>query len=583
MSKRKKKKEELIESENIVLSEHDKIFNSLTIDNKKTYDKLLKYIEKDNKDVDFIDVFKLKIRNDILLKTTSTKFIKLNNIKYIFEDYKYFFTFLKDKKCIPFWNDCIKNISDNIFLPLENDLIKVNDNSTFKSKSWFNTEHYITDKNLKSIEIDYNREFINETITKSRKIKLLLNRVQKKAFEKILGTYRYFYNRAISYINNYNKETKTTFYKINFIDENSIVHLNLENEENKFSMNCMRKLLKDNKPEWMDINVPSHLIDLAFKEASKNFNTCISIYKKTHKPFNLTIKTKKDNYQTFNIEKTMISKNRDSLFKNLKYKGEQVFRKIKFSESLKKYDICDSSISYNRVLKEFYLNLNYKYNPSKDKTNKKEFLENKKVCSIDPGLRCFLTTYSDNKVEKIGVDISEKIKKICKEIDIITSRIYSKDKNNKNIFLYKKRSRRNMKKALHRKIKYLKNLKEELHNKSIRHLINNYGKIIIPPFETQEMSQKFNSKISRSLYNVSFYSFKQKLLNKCKDSDIKVIIRPEYYTSKTCTKCGCLKHDLGSSKIYECKSCKTIIDRDVNGARNIMLRNYEWEISPLVQ
>ena len=76
-------------------------------------------------------------------------------------------------------------------------------------------------------------------------------------------------------------------------------------------------------------------------------------------------------------------------------------------------------------------------------------------------------------------------------------------------------------------------------------------------------------------------SFKEKLLNKCKDSDIKVIIRQEYYTSKTCTICGFLKHDLGSNKVYKCDECKTVIDRDINGARNIMLRNHEWEIPPL--
>jgi len=576
----KKKRKKSLDN-NVLLLEHDKIFyDDLLIANQNIYNKVLKYLIID-KEINFITNFKISIKNSLLLKSSVTKFIKLNNIDEITKDYKNFLIFLKDKKCIPFWNDNIKNISKNIFLPVDKNLIKIENNKTFKSKTWFNNEHYITNEVLNSIEINNNREYTNDIIIKSKKIKLLLNSCQKKALEKMIGVYRYFYNRAISYINNYNKETKQTFYKIDFKDDNSIININLENEDNIFSMYCMRKLLKDNKPNWIDINVPSHLIDLAFKEASKNFSTCISVYKKNHKPFNMTIKTKKNNYQTFNIEKTMFSKDKKTLFKTLKYDGDYVFKKIKFSENLNKYNICDSSISYNRILKEFYLNLNYNYNPSEDIKNKKENLDNKKVCSIDPGLRCFLTIYSDNKVEKIGIGINNKIEKVCNEIDILTSRIYLKDKNNKQKFFNKKRTRINMKKALHRKIKYLKNLKEELHNKSIRHLVDNYGKIILPPFETQEMSKKFNSKISRALYNVSFYSFKEKLLNKCKDSDIKVIIRQEYYTSKTCTICGFLKHDLGSNKVYKCDECKTVIDRDINGARNIMLRNHEWEIPPL--
>ena len=46
----------------------------------------------------------------------------------------------------------------------------------------------------------------------------------------------------------------------------------------------------------------------------------------------------------------------------------------------------------------------------------------------------------------------------------------------------------------------------------------------------------------------------------------------ESYTSKTCTHCGCI-NDVGSSKVYSCKSCNLVIDRDVNGARNIFIKH----------
>jgi putative transposase len=50
--------------------------------------------------------------------------------------------------------------------------------------------------------------------------------------------------------------------------------------------------------------------------------------------------------------------------------------------------------------------------------------------------------------------------------------------------------------------------------------------------------------------------------------------KEEYYTSKTCTKCGNIDYNLGNKNEYKCKKCDIILERDCNGARNIMLRNY---------
>jgi len=84
---------------------------------------------------------------------------------------------------------------------------------------------------------------------------------------------------------------------------------------------------------------------------------------------------------------------------------------------------------------------------------------------------------------------------------------------------------------------------------------------------------KLSSKISRSLLNISYYKFLQKLKSKCRETGIVLVIRPEYYTSKTCTRCGNIKKELKGEDVYECKKCGLKIDRDTNGARNIMLRN----------
>jgi len=54
----------------------------------------------------------------------------------------------------------------------------------------------------------------------------------------------------------------------------------------------------------------------------------------------------------------------------------------------------------------------------------------------------------------------------------------------------------------------------------------------------------------------------------------KVIIIDEAYTSKTCTNCGRINWKLGGNKVFKCnnKKCNIVLDRDIVGARNIIIR-----------
>jgi len=71
----------------------------------------------------------------------------------------------------------------------------------------------------------------------------------------------------------------------------------------------------------------------------------------------------------------------------------------------------------------------------------------------------------------------------------------------------------------------------------------------------------------------SFYKFKQRLLWRCKAIGKHCLIVDERFTSMTCTACGNQDYDLGGSEMYDCKHCGISIDRDVNGARNIFMKN----------
>ena len=90
---------------------------------------------------------------------------------------------------------------------------------------------------------------------------------------------------------------------------------------------------------------------------------------------------------------------------------------------------------------------------------------------------------------------------------------------------------------------------------------------------------KESSKFGRLKRNVKFvlnmlshYRFKQYLFSKGEEYDCLVKEVTEEYTSKACTKCGHLSNNYkGRTKI--CTKCNLHINRDVNGSRNILLKN----------
>ncbi len=70
-----------------------------------------------------------------------------------------------------------------------------------------------------------------------------------------------------------------------------------------------------------------------------------------------------------------------------------------------------------------------------------------------------------------------------------------------------------------------------------------------------------------------YYVFRQRLEYKCSMFNVNYKLVNERRTSKTCSNCGNYNEKLGAASMYYCKKCKCIIDRDINGARNIYIRS----------
>ncbi len=163
-----------------------------------------------------------------------------------------------------------------------------------------------------------------------------------------------------------------------------------------------------------------------------------------------------------------------------------------------------------------------------------------------------------------------RIFRLCMHLDKLVAKT-SKAANARKRYSYRRAARR-MRDRIQRLI-------TEVHCQLAKFLACNYDVVMIPSFEVSQMVRRgnrvLNAKSVRQMACWSHYRFRQRLIHKCRLHGSKVVVVNESYTSKTCSSCGYLKHDLGSAKVFRCNACKNFIDLDINGAKNILLRNHK--------
>jgi putative transposase len=197
------------------------------------------------------------------------------------------------------------------------------------------------------------------------------------------------------------------------------------------------------------------------------------------------------------------------------------------------------------------------------------------VIACDPGVRTFLTGYdpSGRVIEYGKTDIS-RIHRLCHAYDKLQSK-WTKTTH---------KHRSHMKKAGLRIQLKIRNLVDEMHKKLSLTLLMNYTTILLPKFESSQMvgrsNRRITSRTAKAMLTWSHYRFRHRLLTKSREYPwSQVVLCTEEFTSKTCTCCGHLHEKLGGNKLFACPSCEVRLDRDVNGARNILLK-YLTESSP---
>lgn len=115
-----------------------------------------------------------------------------------------------------------------------------------------------------------------------------------------------------------------------------------------------------------------------------------------------------------------------------------------------------------------------------------------------------------------------------------------------------------------------------MHYKVSSWLSKSYVQVFLTSFQASNMRSKqtrISSKTSRAMLMWSHYKFKMMLEYRMKWTGGKVVEYEEHYTTKTCSRCGRINHNITHEKVFRCLSCELTMDRGMNAAPNIFLKN----------
>lgn len=195
--------------------------------------------------------------------------------------------------------------------------------------------------------------------------------------------------------------------------------------------------------------------------------------------------------------------------------------------------------------------------------------------SIDPGVRTFATTYSQEQAAKLGESFGwNKLRPLGIKLD----KLYSKRAKLFNRWSkLPDQLREDLLRCFTKKINKLKqrrnDLVEDLHKRICYWLVTTYDFIFLPTFKVKQMTskekRKIGSKVVRSMMDLCHYKFKQMLTWMCRKYGKTLIIVNESYTTQTQSWDG-KRQKLGSEKTISDGTIR--VDRDLNAARGIFLR-----------
>ena len=451
--------------------------------------------------------------------------------------------FLRDNEKILHFQQQIKIRKNDIWLPDNNVALTKN-----ISDSWFNLDIYKSDTKQ-----SYKGKFKSKKFTNTiRSIKIHINftEEQKHIIKRWIDAYTIMYNTTLRFIKKHKNKYKR------FLDNwQNIRTYHLSEIRDKIQCESQSSKLNRNT------KIVTHVLDNAIQLACSNYKSALTNFRNGNiKKFR--IRYWKQNYKAVNfrrsigIEKGYFDDNRSSFCYS-------IFGNIECTHDGKPFNLSTIKTKYKTTCTLEYKNKKYSLHIPEHLESKK--IDNRnKVISLDPGIRCFMTGLSENSVIKICSNIRDKVEKVLLDID---------EMKRKHC---KKKAIRNKEKRTNKK---LGNLVDEMHWKTINYLTKNYDTIVIGDLNTKSIvsntvsKNRISAMTKRLAYLMKLFAFRQRLQYKCALNRVKLFVIDESYTSKICSYCGYYDKKLGGKTVYNCKSCKKVIDRDINGCRGIFIKS----------
>ena len=492
-----------------------KITNNNKFSEQQKYVKIKDLNEKINKGIKMIGKIIVSHRYKILFNEEQKKII-LNWMKI----------------CDHFYNYCVSsyNKGDNRF----------NKNSKGIKAQLFN--YY-----FKHILLKTNKEVIDNDI-ELENLKKVQNIISKKKGK-----------RKAKNNNNNNKEdteiiSKNIKYKI----------FNLVNDQETFSNEINIVSNEDKVLKKISKAVPYDTITDELMKFCNNLKSCYTNLENKHiEHFEMNIRDYKRNYRSILLPKKSI--NKKGIFTKIlgKMGGNYNRAILNLLEEDKIHSDC--RLTYDRIFDEFTIIIPM----IKDKI----ILENReKFAALDPGEKIFQAFFGEKSCGIIGENVRELIISLRTKIDKIKSILAGGINRKKK----KLKRRKLLRKRMYKLEKRMSNIIDDIHKKSSLFLCKNYEKVLIPEFHTQDMvsMRKLGRKVNYSILRLKHYKFKQHLKMKGQQYGCKIYEVTEEYTSQCCGKCGKVTK-VYDERVKTCTVCKTKIDRDLNGSRNIFIKNYD--------
>lgn len=371
-------------------------------------------------------------------------------------------------------------------------------------------------------------------ILRAVKVRLYPNVEQTNTINKVLGCYRFVYNRTL--------DIKQTAYN--------------KNKENLTICDLSKyfhgTLLKDDKRSWLKEQNTK-----VMKQAIRQMLSAYDGFFKYGKGFPKFKKKNDDNSVLFPLEAISKSNTFDtkhiSLIKTLK--------NLKFRCSNKQFDrlqrykgnIKSATLSKTKSGK-YFLSILIAMNDD----DFKQFRHTDNHVGIDLGVKDFVIT-SDGEVFENKHFFKRSEKKIAK----LQRQLSKKTKGSNN----RRKARIRLAKAYEKQA----NQRRDYIHQIVNSLLKTYDYVFMENLNVQGMLK--NRHLSKAISELGFYTFKSILKDKASlNNKLVVEVDRWFASSKTCHECGYVYKGLTlNEREWVCPECGTHHDRDINAAMNILI------------